>query len=515
MKIPNFPGLFFDVCEGGTESTRCLRAKPSKSRTQHSCTQPHSGRRSSSKGKGCDQSRHRRRSSSEQRKSRRGSNVQSKENKKKLRRKKGDNTKSGSVPLLPSPAYDGPTKLAMESIEKDEAMTEYYALAHAPSLMMSGPVVTRSMRDTSTSLKTYGSTDTSLIGPRFANSPKARMPPNVRNDDVSEAVTNSPFSNLQGYYHNQNGVFLRPSFGYYNFGQQINLESHLPPTEDDGVEPVITQTPHHLDINVRDDQIWLSFKACFARKGFSHCVAVFVTSGIVINTLSTFMDYLVRLQGAPRKYVGIVGGTFQLLIMVASMMFGSWTDKSRKYYFVIVALLISGAFMLAVCSVDLDDDRGSDLRLALLAVAVLAGPLQPLSTELGVEVVYPLSENTVLVIQQLFSNLLSALFIPVFKMLRNVRTTEIAGLEEVPDYTFSFYLLVIIHACTTFYFASFNGIYLRYEEEVRKKQENETIDIKVATFSNVESYQPWLPPGRMVGDESYPFLIPQEARISY
>lgn len=94
-----------------------------------------------------------------------------------------------------------------------------------------------------------------------------------------------------------------------------------------------------------------------------------------------------------------------------------------------------------------------------------------------VEVVYPLSENTVLVIQQLFSNLLSAAFIPVFKALRDVGTAHdasiIKNMAELPQYTFSFYLLIIIHAASTCYFATFNGTYLRYEAEEGKKAKKE------------------------------------------
>ena len=142
--------------------------------------------------------------------------------------------------------------------------------------------------------------------------------------------------------------------------------------------------------------------------------------------------------------------------------------------FVILFMLIFGAFGLSICNVNLDADAGGDLRLWLLVVAVLAGPLQPISTELGVEVVYPLSENTVLVIQQLFSNLLSAAFIPVFKALKDIQTNVHVGkdgglMAEVPQYTFSFYLLIVIHASATVYFATFNGSYLRYDAEREKK----------------------------------------------
>ncbi|CAJ1969532.1 unnamed protein product [Cylindrotheca closterium] len=239
---------------------------------------------------------------------------------------------------------------------------------------------------------------------------------------------------------------------------------------DEGAEPVITLSPHHLDIDIRDDQVILSIRACLSRPGFIHALVAFTVSGIVINTLSTYMDYLVRLNGAPRYYTGVIGGTFQLMIMISSLIIGKQTDKTRAYYSVTIGMLVLGAFGLAECGVSLDENKGRDLRWALVIVAVLVGPLQPVSTELGVDVAYPLSENTVLVIQQLFSNLLSALFIPLFKALKDVGKGED---DERPEYTFSFYLLIVLHTIATVFFATFNGKYLRYEHELEKKDQEE------------------------------------------
>jgi hypothetical protein len=72
--------------------------------------------------------------------------------------------------------------------------------------------------------------------------------------------------------------------------------------------------------------------------------------------------------------------------------------------------------------------------------------------------------------------LLSALFIPLFKALQYVGTApkESATMFEVPQYTFSFYMLIIIHACSTLYFSTFNGKYLRYEAELEKKAAKES-----------------------------------------
>jgi MFS family permease len=258
----------------------------------------------------------------------------------------------------------------------------------------------------------------------------------------------------------------------YPFAAYEPMEHLLPAAEaiDEGAEPVITIMPHHLDIHIRDDQIWLSTRACLARPGFVHSLVSFAVSGVVINTLSTFMDYLVRLNGAGREYTGIVGGTFQLVIMISSLIIGKVCDKTRAYYSITIGMLVLGAFGLAECGVSLDSNSGVSLRWSLIVVALLVGPLQPVSTELGVDVVYPLSENTVLVIQQLFSNLLSAAFIPCFKAMKDVGEVSLSdGATERPSYTFSFYLLIVVHACATVFFATFNGRYLRYEHELEKQ----------------------------------------------
>jgi len=280
----------------------------------------------------------------------------------------------------------------------------------------------------------------------------------------------------------------------------------------EGAEPTVTQTPHHLEIDIRDDQILLAAKACFARKGFSHALVVFTVSGIVINTLSTYLDYLVRVSYSddeggriydeggnddqPGKstsaavYVALIGGFFQIIIMLSSVVVGSITDKTRSYFLVTLLLLVFGAVALAECGVSLDEARGGDVRWSLLLVSGLLGPLLPVAAELGVEMAYPLSENTVLVILQLSCNMLSALFIPLFQAVKNVGVTAAvtgAGEEDGayddaaalvvgegrPPYTFSFFLLILLCAASAVYFATFDGTYLRLEAEMAKKREEE------------------------------------------
>lgn len=305
-----------------------------------------------------------------------------------------------------------------------------------------------------------------------------------------------PIPPLQMPYYPPPQTGIPPSYQHFPGGLQEFeplYDMYGADPYEEGAEPIVTITPHNCDIDIRDDQVIRSLHACMIRPGFSHAVAAFTVSGIVINTLSTYMDYLVRLNGAPRSYTGIVGGTFQFVIMISSLIVGKQTDKTRAYYSVTIAMLVFGAFGLAECGVSLDSNSGGDLRWTLIVVAALVGPLQPVSTELGVEVAYPLSENTVLVIQQLFSNLLSAIFIPFFKALKNVGSTQIQDGEVVerPDFTFSFYLLIVLHTGVTVYFATFNGKYLRYEHELQKKADEDREDAEMDGQTNAAAFHPF------------------------
>lgn len=282
------------------------------------------------------------------------------------------------------------------------------------------------------------------------------------------------------YQYQQNFIPAHPPITYppqvlqYCYAPTI-ASSRLPAASviDDGAEPVLSQAGGSLDIEIRDDQILRSIKACFSRKGFVHTVVAFAVSGIVLNTLNTYMDYLLRLDGSGRQTVGVVGGCFQLIVMISSIFIAKVTDKTRAYYAVIIGLLLLGAFALAECNISLYGGREGSLKWSLLCAAVLIGPLQPISTELAVDVSYPLCANTVLVIQQLVSNLFSALFIPLFLNLRDYGT-NIEGRER-PQYTFSFYLLIVIHGVATVFFATFNGKYMRLAHEQKKKSQNRKI----------------------------------------
>jgi MFS family permease len=415
-------------------------------------------------------------------------------------RKRGKGSSSNIV--APSPALSERTSEVISHIDVMKSEARMYASAPSPAMSgrVGGDGDSNNDNDTSeeSGLNSPPHMGEAEIHPRYEGgfpppggaypSPYGAFPPYqyppywdpLVQQQIQEQHAAAYQQQLYYFQQQQHASHQTPPPYYYHDPYPSQLPRHdwqhttLPAADamDEGAEPTIIMTPNHLDIDIRDDQVLLSIRACLSRPGFLHALVAFTVSGIVINTLSTYMDYLVGLNGAPRYYTGVVGGTFQFLIMISSLIIGKQTDKTRAYYSVTIGMLVLGAFGLAECGVSLDENNGRDLRWSLLIVAVLVGPLQPVSTELGVDVAYPLSENTVLVIQQLFSNLLSALFIPVFKALKNVGTTS-DEMDERPEYTFSFYLLIVLHTGATIFFATFNGRYLRYEHEVQKKAEDE------------------------------------------
>merc|ERR1719387_908643 len=111
-------------------------------------------------------------------------------------------------------------------------------------------------------------------------------------------------------------------------------------------------------------------------------------------------------------------------------------------------MLPVGAFCLIVCGLGLDDYQIFDLKFSVLLVGVTVGPLQPMATELCVEVAYPCSENIVLVVQQIIGNLTSALWIPFFEFVLTLDRTH---------FGFSFHCMAMLHALVTGYFINFPG----------------------------------------------------------
>ncbi len=118
-----------------------------------------------------------------------------------------------------------------------------------------------------------------------------------------------------------------------------------------------------------------------------------------------------------------------------------------------------------------------------------------------VEVVSPLSENTVLVTQLLFSNLLSAACILIFKALRNASATG-------PEFDYSFHFLVLLFPAfhlTAIYVASLQAnCSLEPKNEFEQQIKSSNQEVGRASNSMLR------PPTRdLPWEKKYPFLLPR------
>ena len=236
------------------------------------------------------------------------------------------------VQITPPPPFDGPN----EFVDSDATIGEHDTVLPAPSQSIPNG-----------SILTYGSTDP-LVTRRSPDIPTPR-------DDSFQTIPVHP--GLEGY----------PGIGL-----KFQPKDYLPPASNDGAEPIITQTGL-LNIEVCDDQLWRALRACFSHEVFLPCVSAHATSKIVINLLLTFMCYFT-------PDVGIIGFIFQLTVLASSLWFRKAAGESRLYY-MIIGLVALSSLSLAFCGANLDSEVG--ISLSLWLVALFAGPIQPLSTNLG------------------------------------------------------------------------------------------------------------------------------------
>ena len=150
--------------------------------------------------------------------------------------------------------------------------------------------------------------------------------------------------------------------------------------------------PHSTTLPSRNlDADMLSLvRMCFSFSGFSHCTIAYVASGMVINTIITFIGDFIE---TPKLDIMIVGATFQLITIISACIFEKFTDQSRIIYRLILTLLVLGAASLLLCSLQLHEHVMLVFNICILAVGFLVGPVMQLCTVLGSKVTHSLSDN--------------------------------------------------------------------------------------------------------------------------
>lgn len=219
----------------------------------------------------------------------------------------------------------------------------------------------------------YRSTDSSTMVPQSASCQVMESKYSERDCDVGEMPASIP-NPREGNEPLREALPFHLGLEYYpdNFDLNFAPKAFLPSTADDGAEPIITQT-FRLDIDVCDDQLWRALRACFAHERFLPCISTYTISRIVINTLSTFMSCFI-------SDLGLIGWTFQLIVLVSLVLCRNLSGESRLYY-MNIALVLLGSLVLELCDANLDSEVS--LCLNLLMVALFVSPLQTLSTKLG------------------------------------------------------------------------------------------------------------------------------------
>ncbi len=233
----------------------------------------------------------------------------------------------------------------------------------------------------------------------------------------------SPFPNLQGSFTPR--------------GHHSQLEVLVPQQD--------SETPRNQKANFSDFQVWTLMKTYFSKEGSIRCSIAFVTSGVVANSLITFMSYLLGTSGSSKILVGSIGSAFQLFIMISPFIVDRWTNSSHRHS-LLSASLLAEVVALMMCMMTMEWESFAGLISSLLAVALIVGSLQTLSSNsAGTE---QMSESSVLIIFQLLSNTFSSMAIQLFRLLQ---AESIA--ESAPEFSLPFIFLIAMNmiAATCFF----------------------------------------------------------------
>lgn len=159
-------------------------------------------------------------------------------------------------------------------------------------------------------------------------------------------------------------------------------------------------------------------------------------------------------------HVALSGAAFEVAIVLGGVLIGGYVDRTKRYKRVTL-------YCLAISSVTLvplgltHHRLGKEpvlLIISLIGLGLVAGPVQPISAELAVDVTYPGCETAVESVQQIGGNLISALLVPVAKRAAHA---DYQLLPKIPllasDIRGDVVLLLAITLFTYWYYSGFNA----------------------------------------------------------
>jgi len=263
--------------------------------------------------------------------------------------------------------------------------------------------------------------------------------------DLSQVYTEQ----LKGVGHRKNFSYGSNNFSYGSMEPSSpfpNLEGSFTPLGRNGELEVLVPQQDAETTAIRNDQVLTLIKGYFSKEGSIRCSIAFVTSGVVANSLLTFMSYLLGTSGSSKMLLGAVGSAFQLFIMISPFIVDKWANPSHRHS-LLSASLLAGVVALMMCMIAMEWESSAGLISSLLAVALIVGSLQTLSIGRGIEI-SKMSESSVLVVFQLLSNTFSSMAIPLFRLFQ---ADSIA--RSAPEFSLPFILLIAMNmiAATCFF----------------------------------------------------------------
>lgn len=198
-------------------------------------------------------------------------------------------------------------------------------------------------------------------------------------------------------------------------------------------------------------------------------------SASIIDVLSVNVNVIFVANDFSANTAALIGFFFQAVILVSSFFVGRQVDKTSSYYASLKLLLVTSSVSLTIFAalmskngeVATGDGMGVVFRVFLgvfvFLMAASLGPMQPVSTELAVDIVFPMSEALVLQLFMLSANAFGAVLVPIFELAQRFQGSE--GLN------LSLYILAFLFAlCIIFFqFSDYDHDMMRLEQRLSER----------------------------------------------
>jgi len=182
-----------------------------------------------------------------------------------------------------------------------------------------------------------------------------------------------------------------------------------------------------LDNMIVNTSIWEILSdifVLFKTPGFVSALTSFVCSLTINVIVSEFFASMLLLQGHDQIFIGYAGALYQVMIVSGAVAVGYVVDQQKSYWSSNVACYAVTCMGLYSLSMAINRQMPLLTVLSVQVIGFFSGPIQGIAAETAVEITYPSDENTIVAVQQVFSNLMSAILVPVFHVLRDPYTHE-------------------------------------------------------------------------------------------